>query len=202
MSPASIDALDSDLTRDDGTLARMGSPTPDTVGLDAKDEVPAKNGGSIASRVVSYATRLLGQRDGDGECFTLVDRALRAAGAKSAADFGTVTPTADYIWGTEVSLTDVQAGDVVQFRDYRYDREVAREDGSADMDFQERPHHTAIVEQVHGGGALTVLEQNAPVGTGVARARLFFSSGTTTSGGDTTKITVQGTVWFYRAQPN
>ena len=194
-SPASRGAPDDDLARDDGTLARVGSPTPDTVGLDSKDEVPAKNGGSIASRVVSYATRLLGQRVGDGECFTLVDRALRPAGAKSAADFGTVTPTADYVWGTEVSLPDVRSGDIVQFRDYRYDREVEHDDGSADMDFQERPHHTAIVEHVHGGGALTVLEQNASVGTGVARARLFFSTGTTT-------ITVQGTVWFYRAEPN
>ena len=58
------------------------------------------------------------------ECFRLVDRALAGAGAKSAADFGTVAPDIDYVWGTPVSLADVRPGDIVQFRDYRFDREV------------------------------------------------------------------------------
>lgn len=200
--PSSIGARDDDTLEADGTIARLVSPTPDTVGFDAKEDSPAKNRDSIASRVVSCARRLVGQRDGDGECFSLVDKALRAAGAKSASDFGPVTPTTDYIWGTDVTLSDVRHGDVVQFRNYRYDREVVLEDASADSDFQERPHHTAIVAEVHGAGALTVLEQNAPVGAPVAQTRLFFASGTTSTGGTTTTVSVQGIVWFYRAQAN
>mgnify|MGYP001407881427 FL=1 len=201
--PASINGGSTSILIDEGTLARAESPTLDAVGLDAKGGSPASRAANMADRVVSYARHRLGQRVGDGERFALADRALRRAGAKSAADFGTVTPTADYVWGTAVSLSDVRRGDVIQFRDYRYDREVVAEDTSGttfETDFQERPHHTAIVEQVGDEGAITVLEQNAPVGDPVTRNQLFFSSVTTASGNRTTTITVRGTFWFYRAQ--
>jgi hypothetical protein len=159
----------------------------------------------MSERIVSYPRRHRGQRVGDGECFTLADRALRTAGARSAADYGQVTPDVDYVWGTSVQLGTVQPGDVIQFRNYRYDREVEtrRPDGSitTETEFQERPHHTAIVEQVGAGGEITVLEQNSPVGTGVTRSRLFFSGSRQTGGGRTTTISVSGTVWFYRPQP-
>ena len=201
--PAFVDDVSHSSLIDDGTLARAESPTPDAVGLDAKGGSPASNSANMADQVVSYARHRLGQRVGDGECFALVDRALRRAGAKSAADFGAVTPTADYVWGTEVRLPDVRRGDVIQFRDYRYDREVVTEDArgtTTETEFQERPHHTAIVEQVGEDGVIFVLEQNVPVGAQVSRNQLFFSSGTTTSGDRTTTVTVQGTFWFYRAQ--
>ena len=35
-----------------------------------------------------------------------------------------MAPDIDYVWGVAVSLADVRRGDVVQFRDYRFDREV------------------------------------------------------------------------------
>jgi hypothetical protein len=103
-----------------------------------------------------------------------------------------------------VALTALQPGDIIQFRDYRYDRDVETNNpdgsGSTDTDFQERPHHTAIVESVGANGEVTVLEQNAPQGSAVRRSHLFFSNSTTTSGHTTTTIRVQGTFWFYRPQ--
>jgi hypothetical protein len=56
------------------------------------------------------------------------------------------------------------------------------------------------VERVEGSGAITVLEQNSPVGSPVVRSQLFFLNTTGTSGRRTTTITVKGTFWFYRPQ--
>ena len=196
--------LDSGGAIDPGTLPRIGSPTPAPIGLDAKSGTAKNSGASMAERIVTYARRRRGERVGDGECFTLADRALSTAGARSASDYGTVTPNADYVWGSTVSLSDLQPGDVIQMRDYRFDREVTVNNpdgsGSTDTDFQERPHHTAIVESVDGGGAVNVLEQNAPAGSAVRRSQLFFTNSTTTSGHRTTTIRVQGSFWFYRPQ--
>jgi hypothetical protein len=188
---------------DDGTSARIGSPPPGVIGLDAR-RGPARPTTSIGNQVVRFSRQRMGQRVGDGECFALADRALRHARARSADDYGTILPDADYVWGALVSLADVRPGDVVQFRDYRYDREVETRnaDGSivTNTDFQERPHHTAIVERVDGNGAITVLEQNSPSHSPVVRRQLFFSNSTRTGGTRTTSITVQGTFWFYRPQ--
>jgi hypothetical protein len=187
------------LELDDGTLMRTESEPPGTIGLDAKGAA-SKDG--AATDPVTYARTRMGQRVGNGECFTLADRALRAAGFRSAADFGSVAPNADYVWGTSVALSDVRPGDVVQFSQYRYDRTIESESAAGtrtDTDFQERPHHTAIVERVDGS-QLTVLEQNAPAGSAVVRSQLFFANSNTTSGNRTTTITVQGQFTFYRPQ--
>ena len=86
----------------------------------------------------------------------------------------------------------------------RYDREIVVDNpdgsGSTNTDFQERPHHTVVVESVDGNGAVTVLEQNAPPGSPVRRTQLFFADSTTTSGRRRTTVRVQGTLWFYRPQ--
>ena len=188
---------------DDGTNARTETPPPGPIGLDAPSGGGNTSAG-IADRILGFARRQRGSRVGNGECFTYADRALSTAGARSASDYGTVTPNADYVWGSAVSLSDLQAGDVIQMRDYRYDREVVVKNpdgsGSTDSDFQERPHHTGIVESVDGNGAVTVLEQNAPRGSAVRRSQLFFTDGTSTVGHRTTTIRVQGTFWFYRPQ--
>ena len=200
--PPGID-LGSRGTIDDGTLARAESPTPGPIGLDAKGGTTKGSGASIADQIVSYARRQRGERVGDGECFTLADRALRSAEARSARDYGAVSPDADYVWGTSVTLTDLRPGDVIQFRDYRYDREIVTEtsrETTTREDSQMRPHHTAIVQSVDGNGAVTVWEQNSPEGSPVTRTQLFFTAGTTTSGNRTTTIRVQGTFWFYRPE--
>jgi CHAP domain-containing protein len=200
ISPGPVDDLGPPIVIDDGTLARTEMLPPGPVGLQAKGGAAKSGSGVSGDQVVSFARNRMGQRVGSGECFDLADQALRNAGAKSAADFGTVAPDADYVWGSSVGLSDVRPGDIIQFRDYRYDRTIETETG-VDTNFQERPHHTAIVERVDGQGALTVLEQNAPQGTPVQRSQLFFSNSTTSGGGRTTTITVQGRFWFFRPQP-
>ena len=201
-APSGID-LDTPEPIDDGTTARIGSPPPGPVGLDSKGGNAKQSKASMAERIVSYATRNRGQRVGDGECYTLVNRALTAADAKTARDFGAVSPNADYVWGASVTLTELQPGDVIQFRDYTFKRvDVTDDDSGTTTDEQEgdRPHHTAIVQSVDGNGAVTVWEQNAPAGSSVRRTQLFFTSRRTTSGNRTTTITVGGTFWFYRPE--
>jgi hypothetical protein len=201
-TPGSANEFGGAIQIDDGTSARTEAPSPGPVGLDAPPGADTSTG--IADRILGFARRQRGNRVGNGECFTFADRALSTAGARSAGDYGEVTPNTDYVWGSVVSLSDLQPGDVIQMRDYRYDREVVVDNpdgsGSNNEDFQERPHHTVIVESVGGNGAATVLEQNAPRGSAVRRTTLFFSNSTTTSGNRTTTVRVQGTLWFYRPQ--
>jgi len=204
LPPTPANDLGDPIRIDPGTSARIESPTPGPVGLDAKGGTPKQTQASMADQIVGFPRRHRGERVGDGECFTLADRALRNAGARSARNYGDVSPNVDYVWGTPVNLSDLRAGDVIQFRDYRFDREVVTHnaDGSTTTinDFQERPHHTAIVESVGSNGAVTVLEQNSPDGSPVVRNQLFFSNGTREGGGQSTTIAVQGTFWFYRPQ--
>jgi hypothetical protein len=204
LTPGPTDELTRAIVVDEGTLATTESPPPGPIGLDSRTGGSSQGQVSLADQIIGFAARRRGQRVGDGECFTLADRALRAAGARSAADYGSVTPDADYVWGTSIALSELQPGDVIQLRRYRYDRTTVTEtrDGeTTSEDFQERPHHTVIVERIEGNGAVTVLEQNAPPGSPVVRSQLFFASGTRTSGKTKTTITVRGTFWFYRPEP-
>lgn len=203
VAPGSRTALAGEGAIDDGTLARIGSPEPGAVGLDAKGAKP-KARPPIPESVVSFATQNTGQRVGDGECFALADLALRSAGAKSAANYGTIVPDADYVWGTEVSLAGLKPGDIIQFRDYRYRKVVVKEDAKGvdeKESAEERPHHTAIVERAGADGVVTVLEQNSPQGSAVHRTTLYFKDSENESGGQKTTVTVTGTFWFYRPQP-
>ncbi len=189
---------------DHGTMSRLDTPTPGPIGLDAKG---ASKGGaeqSLADRVVSFARQRRGQVHGNGECFTLADDALRHAGAKSAADFGRVAPDADYVWGAAVARTHLQAGDIIQMRDYHLELESSTEhpDGSSESEsrVESRPHHTAIVESIGTDGRVTVLEQNVPDGGPVTRSVLHLTSTTYASGAATVHAVVTGTFWFYRPQ--
>lgn len=161
--------LDTPIAIDDGTSARTESPPPGPVGLDSKSGTAKQSRASMAERIVSYARRQRGERVGDGECFTLADRALRNADARSARGYGTVTPDADYVWGTSVTLSDLRPGDVIQFRNYTYERVAVTDDDSGtsrDEHAEDCPHHTAIVQSVDGNGAVTVWEQNGQPGCG------------------------------------
>jgi hypothetical protein len=199
LPPTPANDLGDPIRIDPGTSARTESPPPGPIGLDAKGGTPKQSQASMADQIVGYARHRIGQHVGDGQCFALADNALRGAGSKSAADFGTVTPTADYVWGTSVNISAVRIGDVIQFRNYQYLKRVDNDDGSFREDGGGRPHHTAIVERVDGDGAFTVLEQNFE-GSPVRRSQLYFTSRTSTSSGQTTTITVTGTFWFYRPQ--
>lgn len=128
--------------------------------------------GEIGPKVVEYARSKKRTKVGSGECFDLAVAALKEAGAKTAYDFGEVTDDADYVWGSEVPLTAVQQGDVIQYRNYTQKRrqEISTTytlpDG-ATLDVSEsaesslgRAHHTAIATGMPSGGALRVIEQN------------------------------------------
>lgn len=187
----------------DGTLARTQSPFAGPIGLDAGRPTPARGGSSaapIGTQVVQYAQARAARRVGDGECFALADGALRNAGAKSAADFGSVTEDADYVWGAAVSLADVQPGDIIQFRDYEVTRREEKQDGSWQERTEKRPHHTAIVISNQGHGMLRVIEQNSPQGSAVREIQLGFETTTFQSGSTSVRITVSGRLWFYRPQ--
>jgi len=201
-APAGSD-LDALPPIDDGTSARTDSPTPAPVGLDATSG--DANSGSMADQIVSYARRQQGSSVGKGECFDLVDTALRGAKAKSAADYGKISRDADYVWGTPVSLSSLQPGDVIQFRNYSFDKTVVTKTDKSTTTEEaggDRPHHTAIVESVGDDGAVTVLEQNVPVGSSGTRTVLYFKDSKTTSGQTTTTVKVHGKFWFYRPQSN
>jgi hypothetical protein len=186
---------------------------------------------SLGQRVHTWATNHLAQQVGNGECFALADQALRASGARSAADYGEVTADADYVWGSAVQLADVQPGDVLQFRDYEVTIEVTVTrtktflDGSTEesedttTETYTRPHHTAIVSAKLSGGQLRVLEQNAPPRGSTTPQRVVRRNELHTTGSSstqtsvrqesdgtvrietTTTITVTGTIWAYRPQP-
>ena len=188
---------------DDGTLPRTRTPAAGPIGVSPAEAEPADargSRGSLGTQIVQFAQNRLGRRVGDGECFALADQALRGAGAKSAADFGSVSAEADYVWGTAVSLTNVQPGDIVQFRDYQYTRREDDDDGAWRENSESRPHHTAIVVSNDGNGQLTLIEQNAPPGSAARRIQMPFSSDTTRRGATSVRVTVTGQVWFYRPQ--
>jgi hypothetical protein len=170
---------------------------------------------TLNQKVAVFPPGHLRKQVGDGECYALADRALRQAGARSADSYGKITADADYVWGTSVALKDVIAGDILQFRDHKITIKTVtrtkkrRRDGSVEERtyteerFQERGHHTAIVAENLGGGALVVFEQHVkPLGPKVQRHTIHTeSSRPRTEGGTTTTITVAGKIWAYRPQP-
>jgi len=87
-------------------------------------------GDEISSKVVTWAHGKLGQQVGRGECWDLIDRALRAAGARSSTTTGRDD---DYVWGRLIRLEEVSPGDILQFRNFvittKSDRVIKFPDG-------------------------------------------------------------------------
>ena len=123
--------------------------------------------------IVTWVRGKLGQQVGDGECWTLVNDALNEKGAKDSYDFGAVSKTADYVWGTEITdFKTLQPGDILQFKDFvEHDATVVDitfkdgggfVEGDADAPVPtKRPHHSAIVNSSPDGeGRIEILEQN------------------------------------------
>lgn len=172
-----------------------------------------------SNQVTQYLQQRLGQQIGDGECYTTVHTAVTAAGLKSAPDFGTITATADYVWGLEVAANAVRTGDIIQFRNFRVvietETRIDNPDGSGSTNTEstteERPHHTAAVRTVAAqNGPTTIFESNVNDSKKVQSNNLHLSSvgQTVTTAGDTGEarttvtrtITVTGTVTYYRLQ--
>jgi hypothetical protein len=114
---------------------------------------------------------------GDGECYTLVDKLLPEAGAKSAPKFmPKITPDGDYIWGHQIDLKTVKPGDILQFRKQKMvirtitikkkiDPDTHKtlhtdKEGTIDEFMRGFPNHTSVVSSIDGDGALTVVEQH------------------------------------------
>ena len=128
---------------------------------------------SLGQAVVTWTRGKLDQQvPPNGECYDLADAALGEAKAKSARNYGKITPNAHYVWGKEVALKDVQPGDILQFKnfkvhEYKKTVTVTKRPGvgtttaTANAEsWSGRPHHTAIVESNDGNGQFTILEQN------------------------------------------
>jgi hypothetical protein len=139
---------------------------------------------TLNQKVVVWAQGKLGKKVGKGECWDLGEEALKQAGASTSTDLGSVGPDDDYVWGDEIDdVKDVQAGDIIQFRDYEVttstEVEYTFSDGTSVDDTsdetEERPHHTAIVNgKVDANGVVKTLEQNVkPSGKVVQNKKLF-----------------------------
>jgi hypothetical protein len=117
-----------------------------------------------------------------------------------------VVENANYVWGSPVTLADVQPGDVIQFSNYAATTTVDTPKAT-DTTKAERPHHSAIVKSVDGNGVITVWEQNAPTGgEPVGSCALAFKDtekkeGNEKTGITTTTVKITGTFKFYRPQP-
>ncbi|AQG80532.1 CHAP domain-containing protein [Spirosoma montaniterrae] len=148
----------------------------------------------IGDNIRTFARNRRGQQVGNGECWTLVETALRNAGARTSNDImgaDNVTEDADYVWGEEVNAADARPGDIVQFRDYRYDLS-----SETSTEWQERPHHTAIIDTINSDGTIQVFESNVGGSRRVQRNRLFLRSGSVGN----SSVTVTGRIWVYRPQ--
>ncbi len=131
--------------------------------------------------LLKYAKTQLLKKVGTGECYDYAEAALKDAKALTAADImgkANINPDAEYIWGDEIPLSDVQPGDIIQFRNYKMTYDETKADGSGETGFFESPHHTAIVEEItdRANGVFKVLHQNTPQGRVVVRQNLAFEN--------------------------
>jgi hypothetical protein len=140
---------------------------------------------TINQKVITFVQSKMGQKVGAGECWDLGEAALKQAGAQTSTDLsssGSVGPDDDYTWGDPIDIKDVQAGDIIQFRDYNVttqtDTDVVFPDGSNQTNTQtttaKRGHHTAIANgKIEADGNLKTYEQHVqPAGEVVQNKKL------------------------------
>jgi hypothetical protein len=101
----------------------------------------------LNQKVLAYAQAHLGKEVGNGECWTLVDEALKSAGADTSGD-------GRCEFGRSIALNAVIPGDLLQFEKAHFEHREGGRSSSQDM-----PHHSAIVSSVEGR-KVTVLNQN------------------------------------------
>jgi hypothetical protein len=130
-------------------------------------EGPADSG--LGEKVLKFCKDKVGQQVGDGECGTLAQEALAAAGAAPVNTFKENPGGGDFVWGELVFALEAKdgkrkrdpvgakaiPGDVVQYRDALF----RGSQGGRPYIFL-ASHHTAVVVEVKKNGDLVVLEQN------------------------------------------
>ncbi len=131
-----------------------------------------KAAGDLSQKVVDFAARSIGQQVGNGECWTLANEALKAAGAQ---------PADGYTFGTPLSLNEIRPGDILQFTNARFEEPGYYVTMGA-------PNHTAVVYSI-SGERVFILQQNFNGKRTVGTFDIRFS---TMTGGD---------VKAYRAVP-
>ncbi|HEX4608945.1 MAG TPA: hypothetical protein VH092_12130 [Urbifossiella sp.] len=133
----------------------------------------AKGRPTINEKVLDYAKKSLGERVGNGECWTLAHDALGAAGAKSSPQYRDFPSKDDYVWGDLVLAVttkggkqteevgprklSIAPGDIIQFRGVVFSGPYP---GGGNYTLT-APRHTAVVADVGPDGrTLGVLHQN------------------------------------------
>jgi hypothetical protein len=165
---------------------------------------------TINQNVVVWAQGQLGKQVGNGSCYDLPDKALKAVGGKSADAFTSAKDygNADYKWSAStVEAKDAQPGDIIQFRDFKSSVRTTRADGSWQEWSQQRPHHSAIILENRGNGRLVVLEQHVtPPGQKkkslkVVRTEINVLDGVEIRDpldASSSKVSASGKIWIYR----
>jgi hypothetical protein len=102
-------------------------------------------------KVLAFAKSRTGKKVGNGQCWTLANAALRAAGARQPRKGG----YGNYVFGRRVALKAVQPGDILQFEKVSFKHTEA----NGRWFTQTFGHHTAIVSAVNGR-TITLLHQN------------------------------------------
>ena len=109
--------------------------------------------------MLRFAWESMEQRIGDGECWTLIDEALRSSGAHYAEHYRFGSLITQGTATDETDLSRVLAGDIIQF-DQAY---FEGTDGSWSRAGE--PNHTAMIRSVDPvQNHITVYEQNSPIG--------------------------------------
>ena len=170
-------------------LVAIGAPA-----ADPPDPVPA----DLGAKVAKFAKDNLGKKVDDGECASLVVKALESAGAKTTLDYGVTGADDDYKWGEAVEkYKDVRPGDVIQFRDVKIvvKKVVEVPGGGTQISTQTQvmSRHTAVVSKNSGDGKFSVLEQNTGPQGADEKARKVVQENVIDLGAKT-----EGKVWIYR----
>ena len=114
-----------------------------SVSFSAADVALLASTPDLNRRVLKFAADHQGQQVGNGECWTLAAEALKAAGTK---------PAVESVFGRKLDKRDaIFPGDILQIEKARFERP-----GHYDT----MPHHTAIIYEVRGPTAFTLIHQN------------------------------------------
>jgi len=126
----------------------------------------------LGERIVVFCKLNKDKKVGDGDCYDLAQHALAAAGARPEFKNRNYPNKGDYVWGIPVlffevndsglkragRVKDVQPGDVIQFRDTKFEGKKSSGGGSYTLKFS---HHTAIASAVENDGKeIRIYHQN------------------------------------------
>lgn len=132
------------------TTSRPAEPKPTAGAADSKPAEQPADPAPMNATILDFARKNLGKQVGNGECWTLADKALKLAGAQAPDT---------YVWGRPLGPKEaILPGDVIQFTTVRLEK---------DGGFQGlgNPQHTAIVAKVLSPTELVILHQNYGVKT-------------------------------------